>query len=255
MIFYFTGTGNSYYAAQKIGEYMNERVISIADEMKKNGELEYSLKEDELIGFVYPVYAWAPPRIVLDFIKRIRLNNYNGSYLFSIAICGDNIGKTMELLKSALKKKGMELNSGFSIGMPNNYIISYNLDSKELEMEKLSKADEKLKEISNILKERKKDVFDVVKGTAPGILTYLFSPLFNMFMPNTKKFFATDDCTGCGLCQKICSTGNITLDKKPVWGSNCTLCLACLHRCPAKAIQYGKSTMGKGRYVHPIYRK
>jgi NAD-dependent dihydropyrimidine dehydrogenase PreA subunit len=38
---------------------------------------------------------------------------------------------------------------------------------------------------------------------------------------------------------------------RPAWEGQCTLCLACLHRCPAEAIQYGKETVGKGRYVNP----
>jgi NAD-dependent dihydropyrimidine dehydrogenase PreA subunit len=37
----------------------------------------------------------------------------------------------------------------------------------------------------------------------------------------------------------------------PVWGKECTQCLACIHRCPVQAIEYGKATIGKRRYVHP----
>lgn len=44
MIFYFSGTGNSLDAAKSIGEYNNERLISIAKEMNKlDGEFSYTL--------------------------------------------------------------------------------------------------------------------------------------------------------------------------------------------------------------------
>ena len=252
MIFYFTGTGNSIYVAQNISEYNNDRVVSISEEMKQNADnLEYYLSEDEMIGFVYPVYAWAPPMLVLNFISRLRFHNYNNNYIFSIATCGDNIGNTMDVLQSILRKKGLELNSGFSITMPNNYIILGNVDSKELQEEKLLKAEGKLQEIKEILKDRKKGVFQVEKGFLPIILTNVINPLFNTFGINPKKFYATDDCTGCGLCEKVCSIGNISVHIKPTWGQKCTQCLACIHRCPTKAIQYGKGTIKKGRYKNP----
>ncbi|WZL71706.1 EFR1 family ferrodoxin [Clostridiaceae bacterium 35-E11] len=251
MIFYFTGTGNSMYAAQKISQFNNDKIISIAEEMKKIETLEYDLEKNEIIGFVYPVYAWGPPKLVLDFINRMRLHNYKDHYVFSIATCGENIGNTMDVLQKALKHKEIILNSGFSITMPNNYIIVGDVDSQELEKEKLLKAEERLQVINQILKQRKKDVFEVQKGFIPGFLTKVINPLFNTFGAHSKKFYATDECTSCGLCEKVCCTGNITVDRKPVWGSNCTQCLACIHRCPVQAIQYGKRTINKGRYKHP----
>ena len=38
---------------------------------------------------------------------------------------------------------------------------------------------------------------------------------------------------------------------RPVWQGHCVQCLACLHRCPVTAVQYGKKTANKGRYVNP----
>ncbi|WP_379134110.1 EFR1 family ferrodoxin [Paenibacillus sp. sgz500958] len=68
---------------------------------------------------------------------------------------------------------------------------------------------------------------------------------------DTTKFKATDLCTGCGTCEKVCNCHNIQVDEIPQWGEHCTLCLACVHYCPAKAIQYGKDTVTKGRYTNP----
>ena len=62
-----------------------------------------------------------------------------------------------------------------------------------------------------------------------------------------------EKCDGCGLCAKVCPDGIIGIrDGRPVWNSDsCTLCLACLHRCPKAAIDLGESTVGKRRYVNP----
>jgi NAD-dependent dihydropyrimidine dehydrogenase PreA subunit/flavodoxin len=252
MIFYFTGTGNSFYAAKVISEANNETLISIAEEMKNNTDgFQYSLKENDTIGFVYPVYAWAPPHIVIDFIDKMRLHNYKNNYIFSIATCGDNVGNTMDVLKTALGKKGLELNSGFSIAMPNNYILLGDVDSKEVEKEKLVRAEDRLNAINTLIKERRKGLFDLEKGFFPSFLTGVISPLFNKFGVDTKKFYATDACTSCGLCERICTTNTIKVNRKPTWGSECVQCLACIHRCPVQAIQYGKATLKKGRYKNP----
>lgn len=250
MIFYFSGTGNSLYAAKVIAEHNNEALVSIAEEINKNKN-NYTLRENEAIGFVFPVYAWGPPKMVIDFIERLSFNNYKNNYIFSIATCGDNIGETMKVISSALKKKDLILCSSFSLVMPNNYIIMGDVDSKEVENEKLNAAEDMLKKINSIIAERKKWVFELVKGPIPALLTSVIHPLFMKYAGNTRKFYADHKCTGCGICERVCSLKNIKVIDKPQWGKNCTQCLACLHYCPSKAIQYGKSTEKKGRYRNP----
>ncbi|KGK84207.1 MULTISPECIES: EFR1 family ferrodoxin [unclassified Clostridium] len=252
MIFYFSGTGNSLEAAKKIGSYNDELLISVSKEMNsKSGSFEYTLKDNEVIGFVFPVYAWAPPKMVLQFIEKLKINNYNNNYIFSVATCGENIGNTMKILDNCLNKKGMKLSSGFSLVMPNNYIIMGNIDSKEVESKKLQCADEVLRNISRIVKEKTVGIFQIEKGFLPGILTSVINPLFNKYAMNTKKFNVNNKCTRCGICEKVCNSKTIRVKEKPEWGDTCTQCLACIHLCPVKAIEYGKNTQNKGRYKNP----
>lgn len=52
-------------------------------------------------------------------------------------------------------------------------------------------------------------------------------------------------CVGCGLCERVCPLGNIALEGgKPAWRGTCTHCMACICRCPAEAIEYGKHSEG-----------
>lgn len=251
MIFYFSGTGNSLYAAKSIAQHNKEELVSIASAVNSGKEVfEYSLGDNETVGFVYPVYAWGPPIMVSDFIEKLKLNNLKDNYIFSVVTCGDNIGNTMKVLNRCLEKKGLKLHSGFSVRMPNNYIIMGNVDSKELEKEKLAAADVTLKNINHWIEQRAEG-FWVEKGPVPWLLTGLINPLFNKNALDTSKFAANDKCTGCGICEKVCNSQTITVNDRPQWGERCTQCLACIHYCPTQAIQYGKATEKKGRYTHP----
>lgn len=252
MIFYFSGTGNSLYAAKTIAENNNETLVSIAGAFySREGSLEFTLKENEIIGFVFPVYAWGPPQIIIQFIERLKLNNYKDNYIFSIATCGENIGNTMTVLSSSLKKKNLNLDSAFSLKMPNNYIVMGDVDSREVEEEKLREAENALVNINRIIAERKKGVFQITKGPVPILLTSVVHPLFMKGASHTEKFYANEKCTGCGICEKVCSLKNIKVSGKPQWGQNCTQCHACIHYCPTKAVQYSKGTEKKGRYKNP----
>lgn len=58
-----------------------EELVFIPDALK-NEALEFSLQAGEKIGFVFPIYSWAPPEIVLNFIRQLSLKGYKRQYLF-----------------------------------------------------------------------------------------------------------------------------------------------------------------------------
>jgi len=252
MIFYFSGTGNSHYAAKRIALHNQEAYVSVSSAM--NGEQDrfvHSLKENERIGFVFPIHAWAPPKMMLDFIKKLQLDGYRGNYAFAVATCGGNIGNAMKVLGAGLQEKGIALNGCFSVKMPNNYILMGNVDPETMRQKKLAEAEETLKQISESVERRTPGEFRLEKGAFAWLLTGLINPMFTKNAINTANFHVTDGCTGCGTCVKVCNSGSIHLNGKPVWDKACTQCLACVHYCPNQAIQYGKGTVKKGRYTNP----
>lgn len=252
MIFYFTGTGNSLQASKNIATQQGEKLISIAKLMKDKDVYEYTLEEGEILGFIFPVYAWGPPRMVVDFIKNLKIKNYRGNYVFSVITCGASIGNAMKIIEKELYKINLLLNSGFSLVMPDNYmLIGIDVDPPEKVEIMLQEAEKKLIHINDIIRERKKRVFEIEKGALPSLLTNVFNPMFMKYAINTKKFYAKDNCTSCGICEKVCNTNCIKVEGKPIWGDNCSLCLACINLCPVRAIQYGKSTEKRGRYKNP----
>ena len=57
MIFYFSATGNSKYAAGRIAASTEDRLISLKDAVRGRS-YRYDVSREERIGFVFPVYFW-----------------------------------------------------------------------------------------------------------------------------------------------------------------------------------------------------
>ena len=75
------------------------------------------------------------------------------------------------------------------------------------------------------------------------------NPIFYKFFVKANAFTASSACIGCGQCVKRCPMNNVAIkDGKPVWGRNCTHCMACICYCPVSAIEYGKKSVGQPRY-------
>lgn len=251
MIFYFSGTGNSKHAAKEIAKVQGEEVADIAQEMSKGFEgYSYELKENEKLGFVFPVHAWGPPDIVLRFINKIKITG-NDPYIFTVATCGEEEGNTTKILEKHMYSAGLKLKSRFTIVMPNSYMIGYDVDPHEIQIDKLNKAEAKIRQINEVISNREQDINNTIPGRFAAVKSSIVNPMFKKSLDDTKNYYALDSCTKCGLCVEICPVGSISLIDKPVWEKSCIKCFGCINRCPVQAIQFGKGTEKKGRYFHP----
>lgn len=253
MIFYFSGTGNSRWVAERLGELLGESVYSIADMLVR--EDTFTASEDRL-GLVFPVYSWGPPAVVLEFIANL-YSVCTPKYIFFVCTCGDDTGKTPELICRAFAKKGWQCNAGFSIIMPNTYISlpGFDVDSLQVAQKKLKESENRVKEIVEKLS-RREQIMDCHEGALPWMKTYIVRPLFTHFLMSAKPFRVSDACISCGKCEKVCPLHNVCLvDGKPEWGNHCAMCLACYHHCPKHAIDYAGLTRKKGQYVFETVKK
>ena len=80
------------------------------------------------IGLVFPVYAWGLPRIVADFVKKLKLNKEQ--YVFAVATSGGTPAGTLRQLQKMLQQSGADWAAGFvvkktfgSLGMVKNVTI------------------------------------------------------------------------------------------------------------------------------------
>lgn len=243
MIIYFSGTGNSLYVAKKLISEQ-EKIVNLSELIQKQ-EYTIELEKEEKLGFVFPVYFYTLPTIVREFIEKMEIKNV--SYVYSVMTCGGGSGQASAVLNKILQNKGIQLSYFKEVVMPDNSMLFYQIPDLEKAESVLKKADKQLEEIKSDLKARKKII--IKKNTFISDLLGIGYTLCS----KTKKFYANDSCIGCGLCQRNCPEKVIKLvNNRPTWQKEtCCKCSACINRCPVQAIQYGKGTIRRNRYVNP----
>lgn len=246
MIFYFSGTGNSRLAAEKIAEKTGNELINITDAVKTK-KFSYRIGTNEKLGFVFPVYYSGVPRIVAEFIEEANFIAEDDCCIFAVLTCGGSAVGADAQLKKLFKEKALEVSYIAEIKMPDNYVMIYNPADKDKAEAVTKNAMNELSAVADAINGGKKGGFN--SGAVGKIANSVMQTAFNI-MRTTKKFYADESCISCGKCESLCPVGAIKItDGKPKWiKSKCEHCTACINRCPQKAIQYGTKTKNRGRY-------
>ncbi|MDR1231335.1 MAG: EFR1 family ferrodoxin, partial [Spirochaetaceae bacterium] len=241
IVFYFSGTGNSFKVAKTISnELENCAIVSMAKPFSFT-------KQYDSIGFVYPVYFWGLPRIVIEFIKNINLKNNKNAYYYSVATYGGIAGNAVyQIYELLLNIHAIKLNYSQKLHMFANYVAAYDMSNKTEAITK--KSNKKLIPIINAIKTK--------KNNKVSTLTKIFESMNKKFVETVldmdKDFSVNTNCTGCGLCKKMCPVHNIEmLNNKPQYKHHCEQCMACIQFCPQKAINYKNLTQNRRRYTNP----
>lgn len=246
MVFYFTGTGNSLWAAQALAQE-GEQIVSVMDAVRQK-RFSYTLGENEALGFVFPVFFYTVSDPILELVRNLKVEN--ASYVYAVIPCGASIGPAGGFLKSELKKRGLELQRVDPLVVPDGALIFYDIDTPEKMALQLEKSAEELKSIRGAIQRREPNR---ITGSAALGKTGLAAYHLSM---RTKKFRADDKCVGCGKCASICPAEAIQMvNGRPAWKKDkCLKCCGCINRCPVGAIQYGGKTASRGRYVNPVLK-
>ena len=288
MIFYFSGTGNTKWAASKLASATHEDLISIAPYMRADDSSHtlaepFILKENERLGFVFPVHGWRVPKLVRKFIGKMKVQREEpdaagsqtlsdisgnsasaGSLPFAYCVCtaGDSIGLTIENLNEVISQNPSlqalgitKVSSSYSLIMPESYVglPFMDVDTKKKEIWKKSKSAQELAVICEEIFDRKEGVSRLVKGPIPWFFTKVVGGFFENVLITDKRFHVEKDkCVKCGICANVCPVGDIKggHGEYPEWlhHKDCLTCFTCYHHCPHHAIEFGKQTQKKGQY-------
>ena len=236
MVFYFTATGNSLYVAKALDE---ER-ISIAQAIHDENKI---YKADK-IGIVCPVFGHEMPPLVKEFMAQ---STFETDYFYLVLTFGSHDGGAAELTNDFCQSIGIDPSYINVIMMVDNFLPAFDMD-KEVKAEK--HVDENLAKIKADIESCKEGIAEVKEEERE---------IHKIFRENVSKrprqsgpmYKITEECIGCGICEKICPKGCFTVEnqKSIQTPEGCIMCMACIHACPMKAIRLNMPEVNpKARY-------
>ncbi len=258
LILYHSGAGSTKFTskivAEKLRGVFDVTIFSIGDITDYNITSKY-----DLLIFGFPTYHCEPSTSILEFIRNIRTINKNTTAFFFTCYTLYT-GNCLRIFYNTLREKNINV-LGFSqfrspasdgvLLFPSSIRFMFNFEKNYIK-----KVTHFCKKIINY------------KSISPNK-----KPCYKWYVPLNElaKIYAKKDydrmkanmriinnrCTNCNLCVKVCErkcftpgTNTPDLDTK-----NCEFCLACIHKCPKKAIIFSQNMALKPRLNHSFYKK
>ncbi len=278
--YFFTGTGNSYRvtawmaeAARETGAPVTVRPIESAHSFDCPSAMlrtsaqdtpseEIGQGETALLGLVMPTHGFTAPWAMLRFALRLpRRNNTHAVVVATRA--GSKIGPVFTpgiegtgtyLSALILALKGYRIRGATGIDMPSNWIAVHPGLSPDTVAGIVARARKRVAGfIGPILsgKHRFTGWLSLLIGLCflPVSLGYLLIGRFFL----ARLFFASDRCTGCGLCAEYCPNNALEMRgsgnrRRPYWTFRCESCMRCMAYCPTQAVE-ASHLLGVGVYL------
>lgn len=249
MILYFSGTGNSRYAAEYLADRLGDELLDAFAEIRAGRALSVSSEKPFVI--VAPTYGWQMPHILRDWLLAGSFSGSREAYF--VLTCGSDIGDAGSGAAEICKKLRLHYRGIQAAVMPENYIAMFSAPWPG-EAERIVRAAEPVLTAAAETISRGEDFAGGKTGGLDRLKSGLVNRTFYRLFVKADAFTVRDRCVGCGYCENICPLHNVSLrEGKPVWGKNCTHCMACICGCPTAAIEYGRKSLGKPRYQCPPY--
>ena len=241
-IFYFSGTGSTWYVANSLAKALNDRganADAVTIESKSMDVKELIAQSDKIvIGF--PIYCSAAPRNMLQFINDLPPVDKKPISVFTTVALYSGDGTIH--YKKVLEEKGYTFETGMEFVMHSNSDIPgmggiFKTGDAEKIAKRNQRADIKSGKMADfIIQSMHKKEGGGPLGRLTGVIQRKFyDTAINMI--NDKLMVAHDKCIKCMRCVKMCPTENIKFeDGKIVIGSSCMACVRCYHFCPTGAI-------------------
>ena len=222
ILYYFSGIGNSFVTTQEIGTKLDAEIVEITCAMKKE---QFKIKV-KVVGFVFPCHGFTTPSPVQRFIDKIDLDS--AKYVFAVVTSVGTSFRGFDSINKSLKKQKRILDSSFVIDMPSNdpKFKDYKTPTYEVVEKCHEEMEKKIDLIANCVNDYA-EYYDSTAGVriAKGllinrVLEKAIAYSVHNIAPKAKNYFyTTDDCIGCGTCQKICSAGKMRCMTASLYGT------------------------------------
>ncbi|WMJ86648.1 EFR1 family ferrodoxin [Anaerocolumna sp. MB42-C2] len=235
-IVYYSGTGGTKRTAECFDKILKEN--GCIGELERISTGEYNSSGDyDLLFLIFPVHAFNAPAAVYKWIRLSDKVKNTKAAVISVSGGGEVFPNRAcrQSSISRLNKKGYHVLYENMIVMPSNWIV----DTKEpLSVMLLQVLPDKVNNMVDAILRGEK------RRTTPFVLDRIFSTFGELekimagFWGHRIK--VSGSCNSCGLCSRVCPSGNITMKKgKPDFGHKCHLCLNCIYSCPGKNLTPG----------------
>jgi len=248
-IYYFTGTGNSLWAARSLAEKLGD--VTLTPIVRALQEGDTSPSEDR-VGIVCPVYMYRLPHIVVRFVRQLE----TPAPVFVVTTMGGSAGDLFTVTRRQFAEQGLDLAVGWTVAIVSNYAPFGGAPDEGQVAARLERAESRIAEVAGIIERGERRIEQDYGFVQTRIHPGLLYKLGYKYVPVSDKNYRVDDgCDGCGICALVCPVDNVEMvAERPVWKARCEQCMACLQWCPQEVIQVKDKTRGQRRYHHPDAR-
>lgn len=259
VIYYFSGTGNTWWLANRLKEKLDvkdNQVACYSIETLMIEDVITQLADISHVIFGFPVYGSTAPKPMLEFINLFPTAPHQQTMsVFATQALAS--GDTAYKIGQVLIKKGYNLKQTRHFRMMNN-----------LHLPKFRfyppKNDERLDQLLEITLPKVADFAQKITNdqkyiTGNNPLGHCLGNLQRHFIDKlihkASQELTVDAkrCILCGKCQRICPTANIEQTQNKVeFSDHCALCLRCYSQCPTSAIFLGEGSQDTAKY--PRYK-
>lgn len=240
---YFSGTGNTFHVAQKIAETLHK--AGYETEYDRIEEAHASQKrEADLHLFLFPVYAFAVPHIMRQYIRKLPAGTGEKTVVLStngrisVKTRDGYEGQALMQARRMLQRRGYNVFLTDTLDYPHSITNILNPPRLEAQTEIIRQAGIRLEKIAEKISkgETSLRVCNMFNHLWSWPFGWLYSLIGRRFLG--KCYVADHTCTSCGRCAKVCPVQAIQMrSKKPRWKWNCEGCERCINSCPVNAIQ------------------
>lgn len=235
---FFSGTGNTQRAVQvmakALSEYGHRAVITDISPCAFSD----SVSEFDALILAFPTYAWMPPSIVLKYIDNLPEGLTKPAYV--LAVDGGAGMGAPETAAFRLRSRGYDVRLAQSASYTENWTQFVPVPDKAEQARLTAQGDAMAAQFARAVVSGRRSI---KRSGLPGIFLSLLGRLYLLLGRRILgyAFIADSDCTGCGLCVKVCPVQAIYVGKSdpkkiPLWKFSCEGCNRCINICPRKAI-------------------